>query len=859
MTLEEELAAWLLERPAWQQDAVARMCRSEVIGEADIKKIVDDLIASTKAVVPPVTAGDIPGSPVAAAGVRLARVTNVRGVNDLAEGETLTFGDHGLTVIYGFNGSGKSGYARLLRRGVSARVGIDVLGNVFGTGVQPPQDASIEYAELGGGAGTWTWNSPTSAALAQVRFYDSDCGKAYVTVASEISYRPSALVLLEWLVGICDKVALELEERLTANTAERPRLPPMPVDTTAAAFLSSLSAQTTDDQIVAATTLPAGFSERVAVRLREFARLEASDLIKEKARLRALAKSYAVVADKCRQLGDLVGSAGLETIADTSDSAHNLREAAVVASLRGFELEPLTGVGSEAWRELWQAARKYSETDAYPNRRFPVVDNEESCVLCQQTLLTDGADRLRRFDEFMVDTTEQQASAAEAEAEAMRKRLLSAKDMSAEVQAALQRIDSADVGLAEGARRWLTGAVGRVDRLLAWMDDPSLALVEAIEAAPTGELDSAAAAAADQAESVDQAAYTAELDRLRAEITEARSTRTLVDSASAMRSEVGRLKLRAELQSARDSIETASITREATGLTKKHVTKLVADQFALEAERLGLRRVTFAPAGGRKGILTHKPGFVGATTPAPVQKVFSEGELTALGLAGFLTEVEFEVTKSAVVFDDPVTSLDHHIRETVADRLVDLAAKRQVVVFTHDIFFVIALKTIAETRRVATFDRTISRRGEQPGICAENHPWTVQDVKTRIATLTAELVELKRDRSTLTDVEYEKRAADFAGGLSETWERTVHVDVVSKVLDTSSGELRPKLFRVLGKVTPEDDAEFQACYAQTSKWARRHDNHPGNIYVPPEPDVLENALNQLKAWRARIVKYQRSN
>jgi hypothetical protein len=526
-----------------------------------------------------------------------------------------------------------------------------------------------------------------------------------------------------------------------------------------------------------------------------------------------------------------------------------------VASLRGFESEPLPGVGSEAWRELWQAARKYSETDAYPDRRFPVVDTDESCLLCQQTLLTDGADRLRRFDEFMVDTTEQQASAAEAEAEAIRKRLLSAKDMPADVQAALQRIDSADVGMAERARQWLIRAVGRVERLLAWMNDPALGLIEAIEPAPTAELDRAGAVAADQAESVDQAVYSAQLERLRTEITEARSTRALVDSAAAMRSEVGRLKLRAALQAARDGIETGSITREATGLTKKHVTKLVADQFALEAERLGLRRVTFAPAGGRKGVLTHKPGFVGATTPAPVQKVLSEGELTALGLAGFLTEVEFEATKSAVVFDDPVTSLDHHIRETVAARLVDLAAKRQVVVFTHDIFFVIALKTIAETHQVSTFDRTISRRGEQPGICAENHPWTVQDVKTRITTLTIKLAELKRERSTLTDVEYEKRVAEFAGDLSETWERTVHVDVVSKVLDTSSGELKPKLFRVLGKVTPQDNAEFQACYGQASKWARRHDNHPGNIYVPPEPDVLENALNQLKTWRARIVKY----
>ncbi|NEA30206.1 AAA family ATPase [Streptomyces sp. SID13031] len=856
MTLEEELAAWLLKRPAWQQDVVGRMCRNEVLGEVDIKKIVDDLIASAQAVVTPVTAADIPGSPVAPAGVRLAWVTNVRGVNDLAEGQTLTFGEHGLTVVYGFNGSGKSGYARLLRRGVSARVGIEVLGNVFGTGTQPPQEASIDYADLNGKSGTWTWGSTASGSLAQVRFYDRDCGQAYVTVASEISYRPSALVLLEWLVAICDKVAAELDARLIANNNERASLPPMPAGTSAAAFLGSLSAQTADAEIVAATTVPTGFSERVALLVREFARLEASDLRAEKERLRTIAKSYETVSGKCRELGDLIGAAGLEGFANASGRARSLREAAVAASLRGFETEPLAGVGSAAWRELWQAARRYSETDAYPDRRFPVADAEENCVLCQQTLLTDGADRLRRFYEFMVDTTEQQASAAEAELEELRKRLLSAREMSAEVHAALERIQPAGLELAEGVRQWLAAAAGRGDRLLAWMGDPDWGLFEAVQAPPTAKLDKAAAAAVEQAESIDQVSYTAELDRLRAEITEARSTRALVDSVAAMRTEVSRLKVRTEMQSARDGIETSSITREATELTKKHVTQLVSDQFVTEAKRLGLRRVTFAPAGGRKGVLTHKPGFVGATRQAPVQKVLSEGELTALGLAGFLTEVKFEGTKSAVVFDDPVTSLDHHIREEVALRLVELAAERQVIVFTHDITFVIALERIAETHGLPTTDRTISRRGDQPGICTEIHHWTVQDVKTRIQTLDAELLAIKRDRPGLTEPEYEERVAAFAGKLSETWERMVNLEVISRVLDAGSGEVRPKMFKVLAKVTPEDDAEFQSCYGQTSTWARRHDNNPGSIYVPPEPNVLEDSLKVLKAWRTRIRGYQ---
>ena len=63
---------------------------------------------------------------------------------------------------------------------------------------------------------------------------------------------------------------------------------------------------------------------------------------------------------------------------------------------------------------------------------------------------------------------------------------------------------------------------------------------------------------------------------------------------------------------------------------------------------------------------------MGAVQNAPLQAVLSEGEQTALGLAGFLTEVESDSTGSAVVFDDPVTSLDHVRRERMARRIVEL-------------------------------------------------------------------------------------------------------------------------------------------------------------------------------------------
>jgi len=72
--------------------------------------------------------------------------------------------------------------------------------------------------------------------------------------------------------------------------------------------------------------------------------------------------------------------------------------------------------------------------------------------------------------------------------------------------------------------------------------------------------------------------------------------------------------------------------------------------------------------------------------------VLSEGEQKAIALAEFISELRLEENNAPVVFDDPVTSLDHHIIDQIARRLIELSRNRQVVIFTHSILFFNSLK-----------------------------------------------------------------------------------------------------------------------------------------------------------------------
>ena len=204
--------------------------------------------------------------------------------------------------------------------------------------------------------------------------------------------------------------------------------------------------------------------------------------------------------------------------------------------------------------------------------------------------------------------------------------------------------------------------------------------------------------------------------------------------------EIARLRVRRRLEDLKQAANTGPITRKIAELSEDTITDVIRDRFTRETERLGLDRVTIAKTRASKGALLHQPKLVGARQSTALARVFSEGERTALGLAAYFTEASVHELGSALILDDPVTSLDHIRRERVANRLVDSAETRQVVVFTHDVAFVANLKDAATRKNVVVAERSASRSraGERlPGFCADTHPWKAKDVQARIGELRA--------------------------------------------------------------------------------------------------------------------------
>ena len=250
----------------------------------------------------------------------------------------------------------------------------------------------------------------------------------------------------------------------------------------------------------------------------------------------------------------------------------------------------------------------------------------------------------------------------------------------------------------------------------------------------------------------------------------------------------------------------------------------------------------------------HQPKLVGARQQVTLPQVFSEGEKTALGLASFFTEARLDPSKSALILDDPVSSLDHVRRELVANRLVDLSLDRQIIVFTHDVSFVVDLKREASGKGISVTDRSVarSRGGERkPGVCSVTHPWKAKDVSQRLGALREGLAKMKRNSSEWDEHYYEAMVAMWSGELSETWERIFSQEIVGPVISEGRLEVRPAMVRVLAKFSDEDNREFQTSYSRVSQWARRHDKSSKVNYVAlgqsRSPSQRHNTIEAIEA------------
>jgi hypothetical protein len=142
-------------------------------------------------------------------------------------------------------------------------------------------------------------------------------------------------------------------------------------------------------------------------------------------------------------------------------------------------------------------------------------------------------------------------------------------------------------------------------------------------------------------------------------------------------------------------------------------------------------------------------------------------------LAFFLAEVGTAEHDGGIIVDDPVSSLDDERRAYIAKRLVAESATRQVVVFTHDLAFLLDVLDQAEAAGVEPLVQGVWRGGSEVGRVDEQPPFATMKLRTRVGVLEDEVEHWDQQNAPADFDEAWRRVCDFYGRLRMTWERAV--------------------------------------------------------------------------------------
>ncbi len=854
---QHDIRAWLQEQPAWLQQAADLLLSSGGVSDTDIQDLVDRLKSPEGQQVAKYRIFDgLTPAPSSDSELRLLEIGDISGIENLGPRRPLGFGTGNLCVIYGNNGSGKSGYTRLLKKACGKPRASELHPNVF-LSTPSERKCTIRYEEAGvATVVVWPANSAPIDAMRVVDIFDTDAALSYLTQETGATYTPPSVALFEALAAVCGRIKTRLESEQGRLVGALPVLPVDYAMTPTGIAYGALNPDI-DEAAIQRITQWRGEDTKALEQLTE--RLKADDPAASARTKRRTKEQIDQLGNMLRDGATALGQERLVTIralrVDALTKRRIAAEAAQVASAK------LDGIGSDTWRALWEAARLYSHT-AYPGRDYPVTD-EARCVLCHQELGQEAQLRLRDFEGFVQGKLETEAKAAE---KAYREALdelpvaLSEDAIATRVQAA---------GLTED--RWANRLadyfekVGKARDTLLNGETTELATAVSQPISILDELTTRSDTLEREAEQHDRDATIFDRAQAGREKLDLEAHRWTAQQSEAIRAEVARLRKMADYETWKRAVNPRGISNKADLISEKVITEAFVKRFNRELEALGASRIRVELTKTRmeRGKALHGLRLRGVQPGLDLpDSILSDGERRIVALAAFLADVVADdvVERSHVaplVFDDPISSLDQEFEWRVALRLSQLAKNRQVLVFTHRLSLYGAMEDAAKKMGEDWKNQHLHQHCIEMFAGIAGHPmdqaaWS-SSTKQANNILLARLAEAKKAGEATGAEAYRNHAQGVCSDFRKLLERTVEDDLLNQVVKRHRRSVTTEnRLTSLSHITREDCRFIDDLMTKYSCYEHSQSLETP-IFIPEEPELRAD-LESLKAWREEFKK-----
>lgn len=773
----QRLIEWANQQDGWVRSTVAEVISTRRDLSAEALSAVRDAYLVEKQL----SRGETPEVPLlgddgtngdAAEVLRLSGLRECDGVNALATGQEITFNPR-MTVLFGENAAGKTGYVRVLKLLANVRSAEAIIPDIHRPSAKTTPEAIIRY-RLGETPYELSWHGEKGLApFTRMTVFDSPAVALHLEDSVTYVYTPADLALFSYVHTAIEVVKSLLQADMDER---RPKQNP---------FLTAFVRGTEIYPKIEALSGSTDLSELEGLAVVTDA--EKTELESLKISIEALSSSSSgsqaemlrhrvAVLRNLLTVGDTLAafdSGAFAEAVDAEDSAQTAQTESAAAVFAGGqlldELRP-------AWQRFLEAGEQYLAASGQAT--YPGVD--DVCIYCQQRLDEVARILLTSYRDYASGAAAnvlQQATATVTS--------LQATIAAPEFTAALEALRAVLPDLAEG------------EQVPDWVSDGLSLLAEGENVydatnsrkKPDAENNGLLLAtllprltvALDEAETAISGLEGDASDRLRL-LTEQKSKVALLDARLRLAQLLPDIRVHVADAAWADRLKTllGRFQGLLTGLTG--VSKLASEdalnrdfERVFNEECVALRAPTVSlDFPGRRG---HAVRRKTVTPDHSLSEILSEGEQKVIAIADFLAEASLRTGSAPTIFDDPVNSFDHRRIREIAKRIASLSEDQQVIVFTHDIWFASAL--------LAAFDQNPSEcssyqvreeNGVKGLISGDRHPRsdTAQSIGRRInARIQDAAGEMGQDRQERIDSTYD---------LIRTWcERAVEHNLLKNV------------------------------------------------------------------------------
>ena len=863
MEIVSKIVTWAGNQPLWQRVAIADILQGCDITEEMITRYAD--IALREVTDPEGVIQEV-GNPLehytyttgdSLSSVVIASISDTVNVNDISDGSILGFDTNGLNIIFGNNAAGKSGYTRVLKSACMSRGAELVQGSIWRSDGRDT-GAKITF-QIDGVDDSLDWNNGAAANsyLKTIHVFDSKSGSAYLSRSTDIKYKPAGMDILDTLISIVQKVTNKLDDEKISKSLQLTDFSQLFSDfegTKAQALIDALDKKGVAEQLNQIFVI----SEQEEA---DLVRLEKEIPERERQAPAKYRESLARATNRLDRINNLAGSVrkALDKVNQEAISkaiglnadAEKIANEAKRAKFDGTSF--LDGTGGDLWKVMWNAVESFARECAYPEHEFPNTDGGAKCPLCQQELSKDAENRLKEFSKHVKDKSQENAATRRRELQQRVDAFESANQTDDEAEALFTDVSADDFASIDEVRTV-------VDSLRAKHAEYAVAITHdkpVIEDFDFKQIDLTLEklfkhidhSRTEIAKPLDDQKYNFELTNDKNRLNGIKARKLLVANEKAIRANIDTHIALAAYAAARSKCNTTPISLYSGRLSNDHILDPLKNSFNTELSKIFSGRVKAELVAGstRQGVPHSEIVLTadGTRSREKIEGIMSEGEQRGLALAGFFTELSLMPNKSAIIFDDPITSMDDENASKIAKRLVEASVERQVVVFTHRVSFVSQLIDEAKKQGITPETKTVSKMSH-PGVVESRMPWDSIKVRDRIAwlrnQLQSRLQPLQQDGNA---EEYERVAEHFYSKLRKTWERAIEERLFGDVVKRHSRNVSTQQIRQV-TYRETDDVIIEENMTKCSNYM--HDGTGDSVEPIPAVDVIEQDLKSLEDW-----------